>query len=71
MVLVVKMATLLEYSTEEQPSVVRFLWPKVLIAKDIYRELFPVYGGKFLSCKAVHNWVGKFSQGRSKVTDDA
>jgi hypothetical protein len=24
-----------------------------------------------LSCKAVHNWVGKFSQGRSKVTDDA
>jgi hypothetical protein len=24
-----------------------------------------------LSCKAVHNWVEKFSQGRLKVADDA
>jgi hypothetical protein len=29
--------------------------------------MFPVYGGK---CKAVHRWVEKFSQARSKVTDD-
>jgi hypothetical protein len=33
--------------------------------------MFPVYGGKCLSHKAVHNWVEKFSQGCSKVTDDA
>jgi hypothetical protein len=33
--------------------------------------MFPVYGGKCLSRKAVHNWVEKFSQGRSKVADDA
>jgi hypothetical protein len=33
--------------------------------------MFPVYGGKCLSHKAVHNWVEKFSQGRSKVADDA
>jgi hypothetical protein len=32
--------------------------------------MFPVYSGKFLLCKAVHNWVKKFSQGRSKVADD-
>jgi transposase len=32
--------------------------------------MFPVYGGKCLSHKAVHNWVNKFSQGRSKVADD-
>jgi hypothetical protein len=32
--------------------------------------MFPVYGGKCLSLKAVHNWVEKFSQGRSKVADD-
>jgi hypothetical protein len=31
----------------------------------------PIYGGKFLSRKAVHIWVEKFSQGRSKVADDA
>jgi transposase len=47
------------------------LWRKGLNAKDIYRDMRPVYGGKFLSCKAVHNWVEKFSQGRSKVADDA
>jgi hypothetical protein len=32
--------------------------------------MFSVYGGKSLSRKAVHNWVEKFFQGRSKVTDD-
>jgi hypothetical protein len=31
-----------EYSTEEQRSVVRFMWTEGLIAKDIYREIFPV-----------------------------
>jgi hypothetical protein len=33
--------------------------------------VFLVYGRKCLSRKAVHNWVEKFFQGRSKVTDDA
>jgi hypothetical protein len=34
-----------------------FLWAKGLNAKDIHNEMFPVYGGKCLSRKAVHNWV--------------
>jgi hypothetical protein len=38
---------------------------------DIHKEMFPLYGVKCLSRKAVHNWIEKFSQGRSKVTDDA
>jgi hypothetical protein len=33
--------------------------------------MFPFYGGKHLLRKSVHKWVDKFSQGRSKVTDDA
>jgi hypothetical protein len=48
-----------------------FLWAKELDAKDIHKEIFPVYGGKCLSRKAVQNRVEKFSQGRSKVADDA
>jgi hypothetical protein len=40
-------------------------------AKVINKETFPVYGGKDLSRKAVHNWIEKFSRGRSKVADDA
>jgi hypothetical protein len=32
--------------------------------------MLPVYGGKCLPCKAVHNWVNNVSHGRSKVTDD-
>jgi hypothetical protein len=36
-------------------------------ANDIRKEMFPVYSGKCLSHKAVHNWVEKFSQGHSKV----
>jgi transposase len=33
--------------------------------------MFLVYDVKCLSRKAVQNWVEKFSQGRSKVADDA
>jgi hypothetical protein len=33
--------------------------------------MLPVYVDKFLSDKAVHNWVEKFPQGRSKVANDA
>jgi hypothetical protein len=59
LVSVVKMTTVLEvYTTEEQSSVVCFfLWAKVLNAKDINKEMFPVYGGKCLLRKAVHSWV--------------
>jgi hypothetical protein len=35
------------------------LWAKGLNAKDIHKEMFPVYGEKCLSCKAVHNLGGK------------
>jgi hypothetical protein len=33
--------------------------------------MIPVYGGKCLPRKVVHNWEDKFSQGRSNVADDA
>jgi transposase len=66
------MVTMLEECTiEEQHSVVLLLWAKGLSAKDIHKEMFPIYGGKCLSHKAVHNWVEKFSQGCLKVTDDS
>jgi hypothetical protein len=44
-----------------------FFWANGLNAKDVHKEMSPVYGGKCLSHKVVHN----FSQGHSKVTDDA
>jgi hypothetical protein len=47
-----------------------FLWAKGLNAKDNHKEMFPVRSGKCLSHKVDHNWVKKFPQGRSKVTDD-
>jgi hypothetical protein len=72
LVSVVKTATVLdEFTTEEQCSVVRFLWAKDSMQRMFIKQTFPVYGGKCLSRKVVHNWVVKFSQGRSKVADDA
>jgi hypothetical protein len=50
------MATMLEEcTTEEQRPVMRFFFvrAKRLNAKDIHIEMFPVYGGKCLSRKAV------------------
>jgi hypothetical protein len=48
----------------------RFLWAKGLNSKDIYKEMFPAYGGKCLSRNAIHNRVEKFSQGYSKFAGD-
>jgi transposase len=41
------------------------------MAKIFTKKTFPVYGGKYLSRMAVHSWVKKLPQGRSKVADDA
>jgi ribosomal protein L31 len=57
------MTVLEKCTTEEQCSVVCFLWAEGLDAKDICKKMFPVYGGKYLSHKAVYNRVEKFSQG--------
>jgi hypothetical protein len=65
------MVTVLEeYTNEDQRSDVCFLCAKGFNAKDTHKEIFPAYGGKCLSRKAVHNWFEKFSQGRWKVADD-
>ena len=48
----------------EQRGVVRFLWAKNMEAKDIHKEMLPMYGEHCLSRQAVHNWVQKFSEGR-------
>jgi hypothetical protein len=45
------MATVFECNTEEQRSIVRFLWAKGLKAKDIHKEVFPVYGGSIFRVK--------------------
>jgi hypothetical protein len=62
LVSIAKMVTMLEEcTTEKQSFVVHFLWAKGLDAKDIHKEIFPVYGGKCLLHKVVHNWFEKFS----------
>jgi hypothetical protein len=56
------MATVFEeHTTEEQHFVVRLFWAKGLNAKDIHKEMFPFYGGKCLSRKAVHIWAANVS----------
>jgi hypothetical protein len=44
------------------------LWAKGLNAKDVDKEMFPVYGGKCVSRKAVHNCVKK--RGKSFADDE-
>jgi hypothetical protein len=60
-----------EYNTEEQSSVVRFLWAKGFNSKDIHKEMFPVYCGKYLSRGAVHNWVTNVSLMTKKFETEA
>jgi hypothetical protein len=61
-------ATVLEVcNTEEQRSGCVFCGQNDPMQRIFIMQCFPVYGGKCLSRKAAHNWVEKFSQGRSKV----
>ena len=39
-------------------------------AKDIHKEMLPMYGEYCLSRQAVHNWVQKFSEGRTSIEDE-
>ena len=39
-------------TTIEQRGAVRFLWAKVMAAKDIHKEMLPMYGGHCLSRQA-------------------
>jgi hypothetical protein len=48
-----------------------FLWTKGLNAKVIHKEIFPVYSGKCLLRKDLHNWIEKVYQGRLIFADDA
>jgi len=38
-------------------------------AKDILKEMVPMYGEHCLSRQAVHNWVQKFWEGRTSIED--
>jgi hypothetical protein len=72
LVSVVKMVIMLEQCpTKEQHSVVRFCGQKDSMQMILTITMFPVYVRKCLSCKAVHKWVKKISQGCLKVIDDA
>ena len=57
-------------TTIEQRGVVRFLWAKNMEAKDINKEMLPVYGEHCLSRQAIHNWVQKFSEGWTSIEDE-
>jgi hypothetical protein len=42
-----------------------FLW-----AKDIDKDMLPMYGEHCLSRQAVHNWVQKLLEGRTSIEDE-
>jgi hypothetical protein len=58
------MATVLEEcTTEKQLSFVCVFYGQNDSMQRIFiNTFFPVYGGKCLSCKAVHNWVEEFGK---------
>jgi len=47
-----------------------FFVAKKMEAKDIHKEILPMYGEHCLSRQAVHNWVQKFLEGRTSIEDE-
>jgi hypothetical protein len=59
-----------ECTTKDTHFVMHFFLAEGLSAKDIHKEMFPVYSEKCLLRKEFLNWVNKFSHGCLKVADD-
>jgi len=53
----------------EQRGVVHLLWAKNMEAKDIHKAMLPMYSEHCLAHQAFHNWVQKFSEGRTSIED--
>jgi hypothetical protein len=71
LVSVVKMATVLEVVLPKISVLLCvFLREKGHNAKNIYKDMFPVYSRKCFSHKAFHIWIQKYSQERLKVSDN-
>jgi hypothetical protein len=62
-------APLNTYTTIEQRGITCFLWAKNMEAKDIHKEMLPMYDEYCLSRQAVSNWVQKFSEGWTSIED--
>jgi hypothetical protein len=39
-------------------------------AKDIHKEMLPMYGEHCLLRQEIHNWVQRFSEGRTSIEDE-
>jgi hypothetical protein len=46
-----------------------FLWAKGTAAKDIHKEMLPMYGEHCMSRQAIHNLVQQFSEGGTIIED--
>jgi len=57
-------------TTIEQRGVVRFLWAKKNGSKGYPQRNAAHVGEHCLSRQAVHNWVQKFSEGRTSIEDE-
>ena len=47
-----------------------FFVRKKMEAKDIHKEMLPMYGEHCRSRQTVHNWAQKFSEGRTSIEDE-
>jgi hypothetical protein len=59
-----------EFMYHNRTWLLRFLWAKGMAAKDIHKDMLPVYGEHCLSRQAFHNWVQRFSEGRTNIEDE-
>ena len=62
-------AKLVNCTTEEQRSVIRFLWAEGVPRAQIHLRMCAQYGDKVFSRRIVYEWIEMFENGRTSVTD--
>jgi transposase len=64
-------APLSDCTTEEQRSVVRFLWAEGVISARIHRRMFAQYGAFNMHQRKIYEWIERFKEERTSVTDES
>jgi hypothetical protein len=64
-------APLSECTIEEQRSVARFLWAEAVKSVEIHRWMLAEYGARTMHQRKIYEWIERFKEGRTSVTNES
>jgi ketol-acid reductoisomerase len=64
-------APLSDCTIEEQRAIVHFLWAEGVKSMEIHHQMSAQYGACTLHQRKIYEWIERFKEGRTSVTDES